>query len=206
LGAGLSFVLGGVLGAGLLVGLGGVLGAGLATGLIVGLGGVLGAGLRAGLTFGLVYKLYAGLAAGLSSGEITTKAMPNEGIHRSARMALVSGLGAGLGAGLVVGLPAGLVVGLPAGLGIGLATGLRYGGRACLQHLLLRLELRYQGFAPWQYVDFLDEAAERLFLRKVGGGYSFIHRLLQDHFATRYAEPGNGAHPETAGQGQSAAS
>jgi hypothetical protein len=33
---------------------------------------------------------------------------------------------------------------------------------------------------------FLDYAAERLFLRKVGGGYSFIHRLLQDYFAVRY--------------------
>lgn len=50
--------------------------------------------------------------------------------------------------------------------------------------------LRYNGDAPWHYVDFLDYAAERLFLRKVGGGYSFIHRLLQDDFAVRYTESG----------------
>jgi hypothetical protein len=37
-------------------------------------------------------------------------------------------------------------------------------------------------------VDFLDEAAERLFLRKVGGGYSFVHRRLQDYFAALYKE------------------
>jgi hypothetical protein len=169
-------------------------------------------GLVAGLLGGLVYKLYAGLAAGLSSGEIATKAMPNEGIHRSARMALVSGLGGGLLAGLIFGpifgLPAelggeppgglaiGLVFGLLSGLGVGLATGLRYGGRACLQHLLLRLGLRYQGVAPWQYVDFLDEAAERLFLRKIGGGYSFVHRLLQDHFVARFVELGGAAPQE----------
>jgi hypothetical protein len=79
----------------------------------------LGTELAVGLGAGLVYKLYAGFAAGLSSGEIATKAMPNEGIHRSARIALVTGLGAGLG--------------------VGLAIGIRYGGRAYLQHLLLRL-------------------------------------------------------------------
>jgi hypothetical protein len=33
-----------------------------------------------------------------------------------------------------------------------------------------RLGLWYKGFAPWQYVDFLDHAAERIFLRKAGGG------------------------------------
>jgi hypothetical protein len=37
-------------------------------------------------------------------------------------------------------------------------------------------------------VDFLDYAAERIFLRKVGGGYIFIHRLLQEYFAARYKE------------------
>jgi hypothetical protein len=48
--------------------------------------------------------------------------------------------------------------------------------------------LWYEGFAPWQYVDFLDYAAERIFLHKVGGGYIFLHRLLQDHFAALYKE------------------
>jgi len=33
-------------------------------------------------------------------------------------------------------------------------------------------------------VTFLDEAAERLLLRKVGGGYIFVHRLLLDYFAS----------------------
>jgi hypothetical protein len=128
-------------------------------------------------------------------------------------MAVSSGLGAGLGAGLLVGLLVGpgvwlhdgLRAGLGAGLGVGLfvgplaglATGLRYGGRACLQHLVLRLGLWYTGFAPWTYVDFLDYAAERLLLRKVGGGYSFIHRRLQDYFAARYAEPGRGQSPSS---------
>jgi hypothetical protein len=94
----------------------------------------------------------------------------------------------------------GLLVGLVIGLLVRLATGFRYGGRACVQHLLLRLTLRYHGFVPQQYVDFLDYAAERIFLRKVGAGYSFIHRRLQDYFAARYMEPAGGAPQECAVQ------
>lgn len=37
--------------------------------------------------------------------------------------------------------------------------------------------------APWRYVDFLDEAKDRLFLRRTGSGYIFVHRLLLEHFA-----------------------
>lgn len=100
----------------------------------------------------------------------------------------------------------GLVFGLGVGLGAGLNSGLRYGGRACLQHLLLRLVLRHNGSAPWRYVAFLDYAAERIFLRKVGGGYIFIHRLLQEYFAARYVEIGGGAVQESEEQRQSVSS
>jgi hypothetical protein len=55
-------------------------------------------------------------------------------------------------------------------------------------------------------MDFLDYAAERLFLRQVGGGYIFIHSLLQDHFVARYIELGGGAPQEPEEQRQSASS
>jgi hypothetical protein len=115
-------------------------------------------------------------------------------------MAVGSGLGSGLAAGLLLGLGSGLLYklggglggGLAAGLGsglvVGLAIGLKYGGRACLQHLVLRLSLRYYDCLPRRYANFLDYAAERLFLRRVGGGYIFIHRLLQEYFATMYQD------------------
>jgi len=54
---------------------------------------------------------------------------------------------------------------------------------------LLRLTLRCNGSVRWRYADFLDYAAERILLRKVGGGYMFIHWLLRDHFAAHYTEP-----------------
>ena len=44
------------------------------------------------------------------------------------------------------------------------------------------------GSVPWDYAKFLDHAAERILLRKVGGGYIFIHRMLLEYFAARYDE------------------
>ena len=221
--SGLGVILGGVLAAGLVQELGGWLLSGPDFGLGESLLRRLFMGLNLGLLLGLIYNLSAGFVVGLSGGEIATKTTPNEGIHRSAWMALISGLGSGLTGGLLgglyfglsaglsseyidqldemasvfdvelgselaIGLGYGLAFGLLVGLTTGLTTAVKYGGRACLQHVLLRLALRHHGSAPWRYVGFLDYAAERLFLRKVGGGYIFIHRLLQDHFAARHTE------------------
>ena len=51
------------------------------------------------------------------------------------------------------------------------------------KHISLRLVLLQSGSIPWNYARFLDYAAERIFLQKVGGGYIFIHRMLMEHFA-----------------------
>ena len=167
-------------------------------------------GRRASL-IGLVVGLVLGLRRGLSSSEIETRAVPNEGIRRSARNALVFGLVSGLIVGLVVGLVVGLmlwpvpgppvpgpmvglVVGLMAGLVVGLMVGLvfglRAGGAACVKHVVLRLRLIRNGSTPWNYVRFLDYAAGRILLLQVGGGYAFLHRMLLEYFAARYVEPG----------------
>ena len=69
-----------------------------------------------------------------------------------------------------------------------LVSGLFFGWRACLQHLLLRLLLWRGDLAPLDYVRFLDYAAERVLLRKVGGGYIFLHRTLMEWFAWRWQE------------------
>jgi hypothetical protein len=54
---------------------------------------------------------------------------------------------------------------------------------AYLRHYVLRLLLWRSGAIPWNYTRFLDIAAEQILLRKVGGGYIFLHRLLLDYFA-----------------------
>ena len=87
--------------------------------------------------------------------------------------------------GLVGGLGGGLVGGLVVGL-FGVLWGIEKGGGFFIQHWLLRLLLWRKGFAPLRYVRFLDYATERVFLRKVGGGYIFIHRMLMEHFASLY--------------------
>jgi len=152
------------------------------------------------LSVGLLGGLLGGLGVGLVQGELVLKATPNQGIRRSARSALVLGLGSGLGlgpftgllvgllvglfTGPLIGLLVGLLVGLGSGLSFGLFLALRNGGFAVLQHYTLRWLLYRNGSLPLRLVPFLDYCAERIFLRKVGGGYIFVHRLLMEHFAS----------------------
>ena len=142
------------------------------------------------------------LRGGLVNGQITSKGLPNEGMRRSVRSALVGGLYGGLTGGLIGGLVGALVGELDGGLdgrllggllfGLGGALGgaLARGGLACLRHLVLRYLLVRNNLAPWKYATFLDYAADRIFLRKVGGGYIFVHRLLLEWFAGQAPEGG----------------
>ncbi len=68
-------------------------------------------------------------------------------------------------------------------LGLGLGGAFGFGGLACIQHVVLRFFLWRGGWLPWRLPQFLDYAADRILLRKVGGGYIFIHRLLLEYFA-----------------------
>jgi eukaryotic-like serine/threonine-protein kinase len=88
------------------------------------------------------------------------------------------------------GLFGGLIGGMLVGLGVGLCSGLVFsfpaGGSFCIQHILVRMILRHYDYAPWNYPGFLDYVAERIFVRKVGGGYIFVHRMLMEYFAGQY--------------------
>src|SRR5436309_12964174 len=86
-----------------------------------------------------------------------------------------------------------LRLGLIYGLSAGLLFGLLMGGWACLRHYVLRLLLWRSGAMPWNYPRFLDSAAEQILLRKVGGGYIFVHRLLLEYFASLDTTPTPGA-------------
>jgi hypothetical protein len=118
-----------------------------------------------------------------------TRTTPNEGIRRSLRSALINLLTIWLVGGLFIGLVFRLFFGmfvsrLIVGLVFGLVLGLKNGGTAYLKHYVLRILLWHNDYAPWKYIRFLDYASERVFLRKVGGGYIFTHRLLMEYFAT----------------------
>jgi hypothetical protein len=74
------------------------------------------------------------------------------------------------------------------GLMVGLGGLLHAGGGAFLKHMVLRLWLISNGSTPWHYVRFLDHAAKRVLLRKVGGGYVFLHRTLMEYFAAQHTD------------------
>ena len=137
-----------------------------------------------GISFGLVLGATYGVIRGLSGDRIATITKPNQGIRQSAKNAILFAIVATI-MPLVVGSAlktnTSPIFWAAAGLSFGLALG---GGEACVKHGVLRFVLWCQGRIPWNYARFLDYAAERIFLQKVGGGYIFIHRLLLEHFAS----------------------
>jgi hypothetical protein len=163
---------------------------GLVAGLAVGLVAGLGFGLVAGLGVGLFGLLFVGLGAGFSPRPNLRPTAPFEGVRIAARTALRVGLSAGLAfalaAGLFAALVYGLVVGLVGGPAIGLAVGLAFalgnGGTSYLRHRVLCVLLRRDKLIPDDFLGFLNSADRRILLRRAGGGYLFVHRLLQDHF------------------------
>jgi hypothetical protein len=66
---------------------------------------------------------------------------------------------------------------------VGLFTAMEKGGYFLLDHFASRYLLYRKNLMPWRMTSFLDTSAERLFLRKVGGGYIFVHRSIQEYFA-----------------------
>ena len=129
-----------------------------------------------GLAHDLVFGLGIGLTYSLKLKEISQTTYPNQGIWHSVRNVLVLGLLGGLIFELVFGPLSGLVFGLSIGLGVG--------GRASIKHCALRFLLWKHNHVPLNYARFLDYCHEHIFLHKVGGGYSFIHRMLLEHFAS----------------------
>lgn len=162
-------------------------------------------GLPYGLLFAPFFALIGGLLGGLTGGlssEILDErklTLPNQGIRRSFRHSLLVGVVAGMVGGIVGGVFGGIVsqvhdpnvlwslvlsYGLIIGPVVGLISGLRAGGMACIQHVILRWLLWKRESMPWHYPHFLDYSTEHVLLRKVGGGYIFIHRLLLEYFAS----------------------
>jgi hypothetical protein len=97
----------------------------------------------------------------------------------SFRNAILTGLSGGIAGAIVLAPFNGSIL----ALGGGFLTALWYGGMDVIQHYILRFILWETGNMTWNPVRFLEFAVDRIFLRRVGGGYIFIHRLLLEHFA-----------------------
>ena len=142
-------------------------------------------GLRAGLGFGLILALSFVVSQLLLGKQLADQRIqtPNEGIHRSMKNGLLFLLAGGLITGLGFGLALQPSLGLTGGLFFGVVSGFIFGLRAVIQHYNLRFHLWRTHTFPWKAQHFLDDAVDRIFLRRVGGGYSFVHRLLLNYLA-----------------------
>jgi len=168
---------------------------GMISGLVV--------GMSIGLFFGIIFASGFGMISLLYTKQTQTT-YPGQRLASTAKnsliMALVYGITFlllygtifGIGGALLFGSSEVVIWGVKIGVFFGLVGGLIggwfYGGYAFIQHYTLRLILAIQNILPWRLVPFLDHCVDLIFLRRVGGGYIFIHRLLMEHFAEMYAD------------------
>lgn len=71
---------------------------------------------------------------------------------------------------------------------LALLVGLLAGGYTAIQHFALRVILTRNNHLPWRLTPFLQDMTNHLMMRRVGGGFIFIHRLLLDYFANNSLE------------------
>lgn len=144
-----------------------------------------------GILGGMILGSILGLSYGLSGVTTFARSNPGDGIKTSFKNLLVSGLVSCLVFGLLFWLllvsPINkLVASLVGGLIFGLLIGMSYGGNFLVQHFVSRWLLFHSGYLPWNIITFLDYCTDRIFLRRVGGSYIFIHRMVMEHFAAMY--------------------
>ncbi len=134
----------------------------------------------------LIMGLIFFLLGGLSDKRPEIRNRPNEGM-RIARQN-------GIKAAVVIAAPAMIlsavtvnpISGLYTGIMLGILAGTVHGFNDVFKHLVVRLLLWRKRHTPLNYAGLLDYAANCVLLQKVGGGYLFRHRLLQDYFADKY--------------------
>ncbi|WP_353572240.1 hypothetical protein [Candidatus Albibeggiatoa sp. nov. BB20] len=148
------------------------------------------------LIYGLIIGMIGGLIdAGLEKQLSKDKVQPNQGIRFTLKNSLVLGSVWGILFGLLMGSAMWVLVlnnhTLATNLFIGVSVSifggfLYYGGGSIIQHYSLRLTLCLFKTFPLNAIPFLDHCTKLILLRRVGGGYLFIHRLLLEHFAQKY--------------------
>jgi len=137
----------------------------------------------------IIFALGGFLLGGMRGSRVEKKNRSNEGILLALRNATIAALLTGPVLGALVWFYYGWEDGLIMALIMILAVFSLLGGSTVTKHLLLRTLLRGERYGPWRYARFLDHTCRLVFLRKVGGGYIFMHRSLQDYFAALRPAP-----------------
>jgi hypothetical protein len=159
------------------------IGWGVAFGLLFGLLLWASSGKMISLVIGIANGFLLGLGLG---GYGATKQLqhPDQGVHIAAKNGIIISIIGGVMFGLIIGINSGPKLGFAGGIFIGVISGIASGLGTVIQHYTLRLVLWWNRHIPLNYAHFLDYCVERIFLRRVGGGYIFIHRYLMEYFAS----------------------
>jgi GTPase SAR1 family protein len=127
----------------------------------------------------------------LFSDELNIRVRPNEGIYKTINNGLILSLVIALGylplniiGRFLINKKDIFVPSIYVSMSMGVFTFVSLGFSPVIKHIILRALLKYNGFAPFGYEKFLDYASNLIFLRKVGGGYEFIHGMILDYFAS----------------------
>ena len=143
------------------------------------------------IPLGLVLGIWLASMIGFSPGNMEKTIYPEQKIratrYNSFLMFIVVLVSFGVGIGLLMGamtnISAGFYVAISAGIIAGSGSWLIFGGLSLTQHYVLRTVIARENNLPFRLVPFLDHCVDLIFLRRVGGGYIFVHRLLMEHFA-----------------------
>ncbi|MCP4422047.1 MAG: hypothetical protein GY805_35995, partial [Chloroflexi bacterium] len=125
------------------------------------------------------------LLGGVSGKRPEVQNRPNEGMRIAAKNGALASVLVATPIILLTAVTVNIPSGLYTGLMIGLAAGTAHGFNDVAKHLIIRLLLWCGRRIPITLAQLLDCAADCVLLQKVGGGYTFRHRLLQDYFADR---------------------
>jgi len=137
--------------------------------------------------------------AGLRPGDLRLRMSPGQGVAQSLRSGLVAMTRVMSLAGVLLAVALSVPMLFNGGdmvlaaapwmlwllLYLGLGFALAFGVLAYLQHAYLSRILHNRGHIADDYPAFLNQTAERNLLRKVGGGYTFVHALLLQYFSGR---------------------
>jgi tetratricopeptide (TPR) repeat protein len=127
---------------------------------------------------------------GVTQGQLPDdfKVSPNQGIHQAIKNLWLVILPFSVGVGVFFKVEdSSLYGGLTMGMIALLLGGLLFGGLVpIIQHYYVRFLLFASHRLPFRPVTFLNQATQLFLLRRVGGGYKFIHRLVLDHLAKKF--------------------
>ncbi len=168
---------------GLVSGLLVVLVAGLSSELQGRLVGGLSRVLVSGLLIGLLAGLFAGLSGGLISEQVEETSYPGQRLKQTLSNSLFVDVSLGLLLGLLLGVSGEMSRDLLLGLLFGQFLGLNRGHLSIILYISLRWVFTRYHLLPYHLYSFLDYSVDLIFLRRVGGSFIFVHRLLMEHFA-----------------------